>query len=323
MAEMLTYAPDLRSITGGQGDYTLEFLRYEEVPGHLAQKVVDAGRRGARGQPRLTLDRDRDARHGHARLACSAMATRSIVTSQPDVACDVCERRLLRGEQPDVFLGAGERRTVCELCAPRAAHEGWLRETGRPVGEPARRCVPARAQPVRAPAPGRQAGRLRAEEAAQSSSASPCRPSRRPTTSSTATRQRPRTRSAEQPPHARGSRRAAARDRSRRAAPRRVERALAVFNAGEHPRRVAGVARSLGAPERRASVPSRTFGSAGLDRRRLGALLVPLRGRPRATTAPRRTCSRRAPSSRNSPREDRLANAVADESRRAVDRRGA
>jgi elongation factor G len=41
MAEILTYAPDLRSITGGQGDYTLEFLRYEEVPGHLSQKVVE------------------------------------------------------------------------------------------------------------------------------------------------------------------------------------------------------------------------------------------------------------------------------------------
>jgi elongation factor G len=40
MAEMLTYAPDLRSITGGQGDYTMEFVRYEEVPSHLAQKVV-------------------------------------------------------------------------------------------------------------------------------------------------------------------------------------------------------------------------------------------------------------------------------------------
>jgi elongation factor G len=40
MAEMLAYAPDLRSITGGQGEYTLEFLRYEEVPAHLAQKVV-------------------------------------------------------------------------------------------------------------------------------------------------------------------------------------------------------------------------------------------------------------------------------------------
>jgi elongation factor G len=40
MAEMLSYAPDLRSITGGQGDYTMEFTRYEEVPQHLAQKVI-------------------------------------------------------------------------------------------------------------------------------------------------------------------------------------------------------------------------------------------------------------------------------------------
>jgi elongation factor G len=40
MSEILTYAPDLRSITGGQGDYTMEFVRYEEVPSHLAQKVV-------------------------------------------------------------------------------------------------------------------------------------------------------------------------------------------------------------------------------------------------------------------------------------------
>lgn len=55
------------------------------------------------------------------------MATRSIVTSQPDVECDVCQRRLLRGEQPDLFLDAGEPRMVCELCAPRAAHQGWKR----------------------------------------------------------------------------------------------------------------------------------------------------------------------------------------------------
>jgi elongation factor G len=42
MSEMLSYAPDLRSITGGQGDYTMEFARYEEVPAHLAQKVIAA-----------------------------------------------------------------------------------------------------------------------------------------------------------------------------------------------------------------------------------------------------------------------------------------
>ncbi|HEU4976835.1 MAG TPA: elongation factor G [Baekduia sp.] len=42
MAELLTYAPDLRALTGGQGDYTMELARYEEVPAHLAQKVVAA-----------------------------------------------------------------------------------------------------------------------------------------------------------------------------------------------------------------------------------------------------------------------------------------
>ncbi|HZU40307.1 MAG TPA: elongation factor G [Solirubrobacteraceae bacterium] len=44
MSEMLSYAPDLRSITGGQGEFTMEFLRYEEVPGHLASKVIDGAR---------------------------------------------------------------------------------------------------------------------------------------------------------------------------------------------------------------------------------------------------------------------------------------
>lgn len=56
------------------------------------------------------------------------MAARAIVTSHPVVACDVCGRSLLRGESPDVFLAGGQRRTVCELCVPRAAAGGWLRE---------------------------------------------------------------------------------------------------------------------------------------------------------------------------------------------------
>ena len=42
MAEVLDYAPDLRAITGGRGEYELEFVRYEEVPGHIAQKVISA-----------------------------------------------------------------------------------------------------------------------------------------------------------------------------------------------------------------------------------------------------------------------------------------
>jgi len=40
MAEVLAYAPDLRSITGGQGDYAMELLRYEEVPAQLARRVM-------------------------------------------------------------------------------------------------------------------------------------------------------------------------------------------------------------------------------------------------------------------------------------------
>ena len=40
MAEMLAYAPDLRAITGGRGEYTMEFARYEQVPVHLAEKIV-------------------------------------------------------------------------------------------------------------------------------------------------------------------------------------------------------------------------------------------------------------------------------------------
>jgi elongation factor G len=41
MAEVLDFAPDLRSISGGRADFTMEFERYEEVPAHLAAKLID------------------------------------------------------------------------------------------------------------------------------------------------------------------------------------------------------------------------------------------------------------------------------------------
>ncbi len=40
MAEMLTYANQLHSLTSGRGLYSMEFSHYEEVPGHLAQKII-------------------------------------------------------------------------------------------------------------------------------------------------------------------------------------------------------------------------------------------------------------------------------------------
>jgi elongation factor G len=45
MAEMLSYAPDLRAITGGQGEYSMELARYEEIPAHIAQSVVQEAAR--------------------------------------------------------------------------------------------------------------------------------------------------------------------------------------------------------------------------------------------------------------------------------------
>jgi elongation factor G len=40
MAEILTYAQSLTSLTGGRGDYHMHFTRYEEVPTHIAQRVI-------------------------------------------------------------------------------------------------------------------------------------------------------------------------------------------------------------------------------------------------------------------------------------------
>jgi elongation factor G len=41
LAEFLTYAPDLRSMTGGRGIYSMEFSHYDEVPAQIADKVIE------------------------------------------------------------------------------------------------------------------------------------------------------------------------------------------------------------------------------------------------------------------------------------------
>jgi hypothetical protein len=179
------------------------------------------------------------------------MATRSIVTSQPDVACDVCGRRLLRGELPDVFLAGGRRRTVCELCAPRAAHEGWLREADRhSISLPPSRVRRGRNLFERLRPQQRESISDRSEEdfAGEGSGSLPPAPpivdlepesydflgaiagaSKEPSVPSSITP------SEEFAAVLTGGE-------------VKVERALEVFNAGEYPRRVAGVARSLGEP---------------------------------------------------------------------------
>jgi len=51
MAEMLDFEPTLTSITGGRGSFLMEFANYEEVPGHLQQKIIDEAVKEGRVKP--------------------------------------------------------------------------------------------------------------------------------------------------------------------------------------------------------------------------------------------------------------------------------
>jgi len=44
MAEILKYAPDLRSITSGRGSFEAQFSHYEETPAHIAEKIIKEAR---------------------------------------------------------------------------------------------------------------------------------------------------------------------------------------------------------------------------------------------------------------------------------------
>ncbi len=45
LAEMQTYAADLRSMTQGRGIYTAELLKYERVPEHVAQEIIEQAKK--------------------------------------------------------------------------------------------------------------------------------------------------------------------------------------------------------------------------------------------------------------------------------------
>src|SRR4051794_18192581 len=57
---------------------------------------------------------------------------KELKTDEEPVSCEICGRTILKGERTEPFLAPGGRRkTVCELCIPRADHEGWIRESAQ------------------------------------------------------------------------------------------------------------------------------------------------------------------------------------------------
>jgi len=47
MSEVLSYAPDLRSMTEGRASFVLEFSHYQELPAHMAEKVIEESKQGS------------------------------------------------------------------------------------------------------------------------------------------------------------------------------------------------------------------------------------------------------------------------------------
>jgi hypothetical protein len=160
------------------------------------------------------------------------------------VSCDVCGRTILKGERAEWYLApGGHRRQVCDLCAVRAQHHGWIRESGAgevparvPRHEP-RRGVLGRLRkrrPADEPTFGADGGRLHPDPETDANGVRlQPDPAQAPTPA-------PRARSLPQSP------------RHVRAVPTtaevKVERALELFNGSGHQRTVAGLARTLGPP---------------------------------------------------------------------------
>jgi hypothetical protein len=182
----------------------------------------------------------------------------------------VCGRTLLRGERAEVYLNGGARRSVCELCKDRAIHEGWIREgtvpayTDSDTGFERRRSLLGRLR-ARRDAGTATGVNPTLDDDLDGRSWSESRQSRR-SESDRRDRDRDRDRDRHRGRERNDDRRADRdrdRDGDRRSDPTREPRhvravptsavqkvvsAVDLFNGSEHPRTVAGVARSLGAP---------------------------------------------------------------------------
>ena len=165
------------------------------------------------------------------------------------ISCDVCGRTILKGERAEWYLApGGHRRQVCDLCAVRAQHHGWIRESAAgdlparmPRHEP-RRGVLARLRRRRpTAAPREDEARLAEQEAMYGGDGLPAngvRPKPDPGEEPAPAPPRPRTRP-QVPRHVRAV---------PTTAEAKVERALELFNGSTNQRTVAGLARTLGPP---------------------------------------------------------------------------
>ena len=188
------------------------------------------------------------------------MSTRAIRTSTTQAACDVCGRTLLRGERAEIYLSGGSRRSVCELCTSRALHGGWVREGDVPEYDESsarpdrRRSLFGRLRSRRDPRDARQPepeptfdDLVDPEPVFEEEPMAPPPPAAPPR------RAEPSSPAWPAPVSRAASKLTGREPRHVRAVPTSIEHkissAISLFNDSEHPRTVAGIARSLGIPD--------------------------------------------------------------------------
>jgi hypothetical protein len=179
--------------------------------------------------------------------------------------CDVCGRSILKGERTDVYLApGGQRKLVCELCTDRAYQEGWIRESAHDElpasmrrAEP-RRSLLGRFRRRRGPEPAagempvdgelppdgfEQAADGAVDPAATDGWSEPRQYEVPPP--EVAPHEQVTPAPAPPPPRRRDVRHVRAVPTNAQV---KVERGVEIFNGSEHPRTIAGIAKTLGEP---------------------------------------------------------------------------